>query len=442
MGSEAETQCARLGRDVARVTVGSVVVVSATTPYPLDSGKKVVLAGLLDYWSDRVGPGSVHYVHVCPPGTDPVALAVQVHPIRGPRPAEQAFSLVRRTALAGHSLQESMLYAPRVKRAIAEVLAHIDADVEIYDTVRMGQYAEEIPAAPRRRRVLYMDDLFSVRYARILETLRTQPGARLSPLGEFRHVLPPGADRVASLVCLQRGLLQVERRLIARRERASVHHFERSLLVSSTETARLASETGSTTIRTLPPIVDPSRNARSYELPPKFVLLGLLSLPHNHDAVMTFLRVCMPEVHRQLPHCEILIVGRGASAEVHDAAAPYEGQVMIAGYVPDLARLLSTSCALLAPLRFGSGVKIKILEALAHGVPVLSTPVGAEGIAVGAEGGVLVEPVLARFPEQMKRIAEPAYNRMLSENASGHHAAVYSRAAAFRRYDEIFDERS
>jgi glycosyltransferase involved in cell wall biosynthesis len=112
--------------------------------------------------------------------------------------------------------------------------------------------------------------------------------------------------------------------------------------------------------------------------------------------------------------------------------------VVVRGYVPDLDDLMARSCALLVPLRFGSGIKIKVLEALARGVPVLSTPVGAEGIETGVDCGVLVEPDIARFPVHMASLAEAARNAALSARAVEHHASTYAAAAAYTHYDAIF----
>jgi len=422
-----------------------VAVVSAVWPYPTDAGKKVVLAGLLDYLADRVGADSLHYVYVSRSGLSPssagqhLEMPARVHCIEAPGTREQAFSALRRTLLTGrHSLQESMLYAPRVRAELRQVLHQIGARLEIFDTVRMGQFALEIPASDVTRRVLYMDDLFSVRYSRMLVTMRQHPDAKIAPLGEFRHVVPSVVSPIVDQRFVQRSLLEVERRLVGRRERESVPHFESCLLVSPEESARLNAEIGASSVQTLPPVVDPHVPPRRYQEPATFVLLGLLSLPHNHDAAVTFLRGCMPELSRRLPTSRVLIVGREASPEILREAEIYEDRVEVLGYVPDLGSVLSAACAVLAPLRFGSGVKIKVLEAIAHGVPVLATPVGAEGILAGEDRGILVEHDLSLFPTILAKLAEPDYNRRLSNNALAHHAATYSRAAAFRQYDDIF----
>ncbi|MEO5710804.1 MAG: glycosyltransferase, partial [Nocardioidaceae bacterium] len=418
-------------------TRGPVVLISPVAPYPRDAGKKVVLAGLLEYWVDRLGADAVHYVHVGRAGEAPIQVPCHLHTVPGPRPSEQLVSLLVRTVVTGrHSLQESMLYAPRVARQLGEVLAGIGAELEIFDTIRMAQYAPRLPSTARR--VVYLDDLFSLRYQRILAAMRDHPELDISPLGDFRQVIPAALGRIADDPHMRRVLLEVERRLIGRRERQMVEDFERCLLISHKEAAMLSAATGSGSVHTMSPVVDPVTRPRDYRRPPVFVLLGLLSLPHNHDAALTFLRSSMPRLRELVPDAVVHIVGRGATDQIRTAAAPYGRHVHIEDYVDDLGALLSSARAVLAPLRFGSGIKIKVLEALAHGTPVISTPVGAEGIATGEQYGVLVDD-LARFPEVMHRVSDLPYNAMLSANALEHHRSTYSRSAAFDRYDVLFD---
>jgi glycosyltransferase involved in cell wall biosynthesis len=424
-----------MGGDNAAAT-GPVVIVSAVSPYPRDAGKKVVLAGLVDYLVARLGPAQVHYVHIGRQRPDPDTFPAQLHHVEAPSSGEQVRSVLTRTLTGRHALQESALYAPRVERALRGLLRRIDAPLEIYDTVRMAQYAERIPRRPGQRRVVYLDDLFSVRYSRMLAAMRGDPTVDVAPLGEFHRLLPRGAARVVDVRPVQRGLLRIERRLVRRRELAATEHADSCLLVSPAEAETLARATRSAEVGVLPPLVDPEVGVRDYVQPPTFVLLGMLSLPHNHDATMTFLRECLPGLRRALPEARVVIVGGGASEELQRTAQA--AGVELTGFVPDLSALLACACALVSPLRFGSGIKIKVLEALAHGVPVITTPVGAEGIPAGEHRGIVVEPDVARFAAHMARLADPDHNATVSQAAARHHRETYSRAAAFRHYDTLF----
>src|SRR3954447_1571936 len=168
--------------------VRSAVVVTATEPEPRSFGKQVVLGGLLDHLCARLGPDRVHVVLVGRPDLLRPATAYRLHVVPRPRALEQARAAATRVALPPFSsLQEAALWSPRVLRTLRNLLAELDADLEVWDTMRVGQYARRLP---RRRRVLYADDLFSLRYASMLEQSRSDPAALGNPLGEFATVLP------------------------------------------------------------------------------------------------------------------------------------------------------------------------------------------------------------------------------------------------------------
>jgi glycosyltransferase involved in cell wall biosynthesis len=98
----------------------------------------------------------------------------------------------------------------------------------------------------------------------------------------------------------------------------------------------------------------------------------------NGDAVLFFLREIWPAVLKAVPEAEFQIVGRTSSTVQQFAAG--KSNILLSGFVDDLADIYAQATAAVAPIRFGTGTRIKILEAFAHGCPVVSTPIGAEGI--------------------------------------------------------------
>jgi osmoprotectant transport system substrate-binding protein len=103
---------------------------------------------------------------------------------------------------------------------------------------------------------VYLDDLFSVRYQRMLDLLRARPGVALDPLGEFRSVLPRRLAQVADRRLAQITLLAAERRIVYRREIEIARSFDTSLLVSREEVGLLAKRARGSDVRVLPPLVD------------------------------------------------------------------------------------------------------------------------------------------------------------------------------------------
>jgi len=114
---------------------------------------------------------------------------------------------------------------------------------------------------------------------------------------------------------------------------------------------------------------------------PRFrvVFTGAMDYHANIDAVTTFAREVWPEVHAAVPQLVFTIVGRKPSPAV-SALSGREG-IEVTGMVPDVRPYYGEAVAAVIPLRVGGGTRIKILEAMAAGVPVVSTAVGAEGLA-------------------------------------------------------------
>lgn len=414
----------------------SVALISAVDPYPTDAGKKVVLAGFVEYFADRYGPNKVHYIKVgaAPPGDFPVNL----HVVPGPSRAEVLRVLATRVSVGRASLQEAFLGSRRTGEAIADLLAEIGPGLQVYDTVRMAQYADDAVAS---RQVCYLDDLFSERYDRMLKAAEAYGDVEISPLGNFAEHIPRRLRPLAANRLGQSALLRLERTLVRRSEDRTARRFGRCLLVNAQEAAVLIRRAGVPPDRvgSVPPLVAaPDSTARRYAGDPEFVFLGLLSLPHNDDGLRWFLEAAWPMVLGRLPGARLRVIGREARPDVLSLVAGLSGSVSVEGYVADLSDALGSAAALVNPLRFGSGVKLKVIEALAHRLPVVSTPVGAEGIASGTGTGVLVGREPAELTGLLCALTDPARNAEVSAEAQAHFRRTYSREAVFAAYDQAF----
>jgi glycosyltransferase involved in cell wall biosynthesis len=426
-----------------------VVVVSAVSPLPVDTGRRVFLSGLVRYLLNRFGPDNVHYGLAAPVGVPTPDLGCEVH--RLPVPGSTAklwnasvHSLVRRRS----SLQEAMLWSPRLASAVAELMTRYSPALEIYDTVRMAQH--KAPSRPDSRSMVHLDDLYSMRYERMLEGLSTTE-AKFTPLGEFAANVPALLRRPVASPRVYRPLLRMEAKLMRRREREIAQEFSCVTLVNAQEVQDLRRRTGLSTIRVITPLLSAARELpRAPSDPPELVFLGLLSLPHNDDAICNFIDSVWPAVLARNPSCQLRVVGRGASPTLRRLAHAHRSSLRLDGFVEDLDTLLSGAAAVVAPLRFGSGIKQKILDAVARGVPVVGTDVAFEGIparaaplahaptdAAATDGCIYVRKP-PDWPEALARVTEAELNEAYSTAARAFFRRTYSPDVVYDQYDSIF----
>ena len=135
------------------------------------------------------------------------------------------------------------------------------------------------------------------------------------------------------------------------------------------------------TVRVLPLFfydsVPAKADAASFAGRRKLLFVGGFNHVPNVDAALWLVREIMPALWRTNPDAQVSIVGSDPPAEVRALAGPL---VEIAGFVPDLAQSYAEARVSVNPLRFGAGVKGKIVASLAVGLPVVTTPIGNEGI--------------------------------------------------------------
>lgn len=123
---------------------------------------------------------------------------------------------------------------------------------------------------------------------------------------------------------------------------------------------------------------------RFSETSKKLMYVGYLGWEPNAQGLLWFIDAVWPLLVSQHPDLVFDIVGKGADERLRTAAGRHPG-IRLRGFVDDLQTVYRESRVSVAPLLFGSGMKVKVLDSMARGMPTVTTPVGAEGIA--AESG-------------------------------------------------------
>ncbi|MEI7887620.1 MAG: glycosyltransferase family 4 protein [Actinomycetes bacterium] len=127
---------------------------------------------------------------------------------------------------------------------------------------------------------------------------------------------------------------------------------------------------------------------------PTMLFVGALDYEPNSDAVEWFVREVMPQILAKVPAARLRIVGRNPERVSWVRSQP---GVDLLGLVDDLAPELESADVSIVPIRVGAGTRLKVVEALAHCIPLVTTSVGCEGIAVQHNIDALVADNAAEF---------------------------------------------
>ena len=174
------------------------------------------------------------------------------------------------------------------------------------------------------------------------------------------------------------------------------------------------------------------------------LFVGGFAHPPNADAVLWFARDIYPRIRQQMEEAgqtppEFIVVGSKVTDEIKALAQPGNG-IMIRGFVSEeeLAQLYAACKIVVVPLRYGAGVKGKVVEAIYNGAPIVTTSIGAEGIPQ-VEDVLLVEDESERFADAVVKLyRDDAACRELCEKTQRYIRRHFSMDAAWKVIEEDF----
>lgn len=187
---------------------------------------------------------------------------------------------------------------------------------------------------------------------------------------------------------------------IAKREIASILRCDCSLIISEVEMELLTNyfKIDADLLCYIPFMVE-SKEIRSsipYEKREHFISIGNFLHEPNWDAVVHLKKMIWPSIRSRLPKAELHIYGAYPSQKVTDLHNQKDG-FLIKGRAEDALDVVSKARVLLAPLRFGAGLKGKLFDALLVGTPSVTTSIGAEGMNADLDWSGIIENELEGF---------------------------------------------
>lgn len=362
-----------------------ILFLSSWYPYPADNGSKLRVYNLLRGLAGQHEVTLLSFTDQARPETPPelAALCRQVYTV--PRLAYNSGSsraLVGLFSLTPRSVLDT--YQPLMAQAIGRLLQEEKFDLVIASQWWTAAYWPLFTHLP----ALYEEVEVGLFTSQIAQAA--------TPLQKLRHRL--------TLYKLQRYLQH------------QLPHFRACTVVSEVEKALLHELTPA--YQAIHVIPNGMSLAQDTPTPPRpqpdtLIFSGSLSYSANYDGMNWFIEEVYPLIQVQAPTVRLVITGRPGERPLPPAA-----NVALTGFVDDVRPLIASAWISLAPIRLGGGTRLKILEAMSLGTPVVTTSKGAEGLAVRDGEHLLIGDTPEEFAAAVLRLLpDPELRRQLADNA-------------------------
>ena len=410
----------------------TVLFVMARLPFPKASGRKTCLYHYCRILSETLGFRLVVAAFLeTGDQPDPMPSFIdRLYTLQKPSGAEKIRHMLTDSLLLGRKpLQVALFWSRNVRQQIDRIVRIEKPDIAIADMVRTTEYIRHL----RLYKIADLDDRISLRYQRQLET----DISGINPYGAFLYTLPPFMRNVLLWKPLKLFAMRCEIRLLRRYELEVGAAFDVTVFVAKGEAEQFNAELGEQKAKDIPIGVDTDCFAFRGPCPSGDAIgfLGALSVAHNEAAVEHFIRHIFPSILARKPDAMFLVIGGGASDKLRRLATDH---ITFLGCVDDVRESLGRCKVFVCPMTFGSGIKTKNLEAMAIGLPVVTTSVGAENIhAVSGVDWVIRDHPQDFADAVVELLTEDALRKDMGEKARDFIIRSFTWEVARSRFEEI-----
>jgi len=357
-----------------------ILFLTQVLPYPLDSGPKIRAYYVLRQLAAEHHITLVSFVRTQKETRDaehlrPYCKGIHLLPLVRSR-TRDAWHMAG-SLLSGRPFVIQRDRSASMRKSLKKLTSQDSYDVIHADQLNMAQYALECPA---RARILDAHNAVWTVVRRLCQS---------TPRG------------------LRRLLLELEWRKMRHYEGDVCSRFDRVMTVTEEDQCALASITeNAPDMHVIPIAVDAAalRQVQHDGESQRIISVGTMFWPPNVEGMRWFVEAVYPLIKRAIPEAALDIIGARPVPEIRDLAQ-LDSNIRVLGYVEDVLPYLGQSVVFIVPLRAGGGMRVKILDAWARGIPIVSTSIGCEGITGAAHGkNILVADRPTEFADQVVRV--------------------------------------
>lgn len=353
-----------------------VLFLTSRLPYPATSGRKNVMYNYCRILNEKIGYKIVN-VSFLESGDD-IKLKPdfidKTYELKKISMKTKVINIIKKTILGkSFPLQVSLYWSRKTKKEIDRILKEEKPDIVISDMIRMSEYLKNYEGY----KISNLDDLISIRYNRQLKVDINL----INPYGAYLYTLPKSIQKIISINFIKRLILNKEIKLIKKYENNIAKEYDNIIFVAEKEAKIINSKIGQEKALAVPLGVDIDYFSEYYNKlqvdEDSIVFLGVMNVAHNETAVINFIKNIFPIILKSKPDIKFYIVGSGVTERLKQYSSK---NIIFTGRVDDVRMYVGKCKVFICPLIFGSGIKTKNLEAMAMGIPIVTTSIGAENI--------------------------------------------------------------
>jgi glycosyltransferase involved in cell wall biosynthesis len=367
----------------------NLLVLSTWFPYPPDNGSKIRARYLVKALS---AAHQVTVVAFCPPGTVRHSGLAQSDRVRVHAVPADPFQHVTQPAWVKFASPRPVIYWPNraMQRALQEVATTTRWEAVVAIQGPAAPYALQFKHLPR---ILDVDTALSFQmHARHSDQVSPIRSPRTWLSWKKAHLYERALFRKFHVCCVAGAMETAYARTLVQGTKCRVEVVANGVDCHHNQ-----------------PYVGPVR-------PDSLIYSGALTYSANFDAVQFFLADIYPQIKREVPTVSLTVTG--STKGVDTTGLQLDNSVCLTGYIEDMRPAVGGSTICVVPIRQGSGTRLKILEAMALGTPVVSTTKGAEGIEARHGEHLLLADDAANFADcTLSLLRDVDLRRRLAVNA-------------------------
>lgn len=321
---------------------------------------------------------------------------------------------VIRCLVSGEPLDNKFVFVDEMKKKIQKITYSESFDIVQIEHSIMAPYIKAISMANNSKKVLTFHNIASLQYKRIFKTERII------------------SNKIRSFI----NWIQMKKW-----EAKFAMNFDLCVTMSDSEKQILQSKNPKLNIAVIPNGVDVENfkplpdNFRTNNL----LYIGKMGYQPNVDAVLYFIKEIFPLIKIQIRDAKFFVVGSNPTKEIKQLGK--NENIIVTGYVDDVQPFYEQCAISVVPLRGGSGTRLKILESMAFGRPVISTSIGCEGLHVCNNENIIISDKPEEFARKTIELLQNVnFREKISKNARNLVEHNYSWESIAKKQIQIYEK--